>query len=67
MKINMGDADRFIRILIAAVVAALFFAEVVTGTLGTVLMVIGGVFLLTEIVGFCPLYAPFGLKTCKTR
>ena len=67
MKKNMGDADRFIRILIAAIVAALFFAEVITGTLGIVLMVLGGVFLLTGIVGFCPLYAPFGLKTCKTQ
>ncbi|WP_094766821.1 YgaP family membrane protein [Pseudozobellia thermophila] len=37
----------------------------VTGTLGIVLLVLAAVFLLTAFVGFCPLYLPFGLSTCK--
>lgn len=67
MKKNMGLADRIIRVLIAAVIATLFFTNVITGTLGIVLLVLAGVFVLTSLVSFCPLYAPFGLKTCKTR
>ena len=60
----MGTADRLIRVIIAVVVAALYFAEVITGTLGLVLMIVAAVFVLTSLVGFCPLYAPFGLRTC---
>ncbi len=65
MKKNMGSADRLIRVIIAAVVAVLFFTNVLSGTLGVVLLVLAGVFLLTSLVSFCPLYAPFGLSTCK--
>jgi hypothetical protein len=67
MKKNMGAADRIIRILIAAVFAYLYFSGSVTGTVGIVLVVLGVVFLLTSLVGFCPLYAPFGIKTCSSR
>lgn len=67
MTKNMGTADRVIRILVAAVIAILYFTNVVSGTLGIVLLVLAGVFLLTSFVSFCPLYAPFGIKTCKTK
>lgn len=66
MKKNMGTADRIIRTIIAIVVGILYFTDVITGTLGIVLLVLAGVFLLTSLVSFCPLYAPFGIKTCKT-
>lgn len=63
----MGIADRVIRVIIAAVIAGLYFGGIVTGTLGIVLLVLAGIFVLTSLVGFCPLYAPFGIKTCKTE
>jgi hypothetical protein len=65
MKKNMGSADRIIRVIIAAVIAGLFFAKVITGTVGIVLLVLAGVFVLTSLVSFCPLYLPFGISTCK--
>jgi len=67
MKKNMGSADRIIRVILAAVVATLYFTNVITGTLGIVLMVIAAVFVLTSLISFCPLYAPFGLKTCPVE
>ena len=67
MKKNMGSTDRIIRILLAVVFAALYFTGTVTGTLGIVLMVLGAVFVLTSLVSFCPLYAPFGLSTCAVK
>jgi hypothetical protein len=67
MKKNMGNADRVIRIIIAAVVAGLFFANIIPGVLGIVLMVLAGVFVLTSLISFCPLYAPFGISTCKKK
>lgn len=66
MKKNMGTADRIIRLVIAAIITALYFTNVVSGTLGIVLLVLAGVFVLTSIISFCPLYAPFGLSTCST-
>lgn len=67
MKKNMGGADRIVRILLAALFAALYFGGYVTGTLGIVLLALGAVFVLTSLVGFCPLYTLFGIKTCKTQ
>lgn len=67
MKKNMGSADRIIRILIALAIGALYFLEVIEGTLGIVLLVVAAIFLLTSFVSFCPLYAPFGIKTCKSK
>lgn len=67
MKKNMGTADRIIRLIIAAIIVTLYFTEVITGTLGIILMILAGVFVLTSMVGFCPLYAPFGIKTCSRK
>jgi hypothetical protein len=67
MKKNMGTADRIIRTILAALFAILYFTNVLTGTVGIVLMVLAAVFLLTSFISFCPLYAPFGLSTCATE
>jgi hypothetical protein len=67
MKKNMGEADRTVRVLLAVIMGALYFTNTVTGTLGIVLLVLAVVFLLTSFVSFCPLYAIFGLSTCKTK
>ncbi len=63
MKKNMGVADRTLRVLIAAIVAGLAYSGVITGTLAVVLLVFSGVFLLTSLIGTCPLYLPFGIST----
>ncbi len=67
MKKNMGNTDRIIRFIIAAIIAVLYFNGTITGTLGIILMVLAAVFVITSFVSFCPLYAPFGLSTCKTK
>lgn len=67
MKKNMGPADRLIRILLAALFAYLYFGGVVTGTWGLVLVILGGIFVLTSLISFCPLYAPFGISTCPAK
>lgn len=64
MKKNMGSADRIIRLIIAAVIAVLFFTNVISGTLGIVLLVLAGVFVLTSLISFCPLYTLVGINTC---
>ena len=67
MKKNMGSADRIVRVVIAAVLAYLYFTGVVTGTIATIAIVVAVVFLLTSAVGTCGLYMPFGISTCKTE
>lgn len=67
MKKNMGSADRIIRFVIAVVIAILYFTNILTGTLGIVLLVIAGVFMLTSLVSFCPLYTLIGLSTCTAK
>ena len=63
----MGTADRVIRIIIALVVAFLYYNGTVSGTPGIVLLVLAVVFVLTSLVGFCPLYTLFGINTCKRK
>jgi hypothetical protein len=64
---NMGNTDRIIRILIAVAIVVLFLTDVISGTPGIVLIVLAGIFLLTSFISFCPLYLPFGIKTCKKK
>ena len=60
----MGTIDRVVRTIAAIIIAILYFANIISGTLGIVLLVLATVFVLTSLVGFCPLYALFGIKTC---
>jgi hypothetical protein len=65
MKKNMGTIDRAIRILVAVVLAVLYFTNVISGTLGVILLIVAGVFVLTSFISFCPLYTLFGLSSLK--
>ncbi len=65
MKKNMGGMDRLIRIVIAIIAAILYFTGTVPGTLGIILLVVAGVFLLTSFLNFCPLYTVLGINTKK--
>lgn len=67
MKKNMGSIDKIVRVFIAIVILVLYLTDVITGTLGIVLLILAGVFVLTSLVSFCPLYAPFGISTCKKK
>lgn len=67
MKKNVGPADKLIRLVIAAIIAILFFLEVITGTLGLILLIVAGVLVLTSLISFCGLYALLGINTCHSR
>jgi len=61
----MGKIDRITRIIIAAIVAILYWQNIIGGTLAYILLAISGVFVLTSFISFCPIYAAIGLKTTK--
>lgn len=67
MTVNMGSTDKIVRYVVAAVVAVLFFTGNLVGTLGIVLLVLAGVFVLTSLVSFCPLYTLLGINTCSVK
>lgn len=67
MKPNMGNIDRIVRVLIAAVVAVLYFTKVIDGVLAIVLGALAAVFVLTSLISFCPLYTLLGINTCGTK
>jgi hypothetical protein len=61
----MGTIDRVIRILVAVVLVVLYFTNVITGTLGIILLILAGIFVVTSILSFCPLYMLPGISTSK--
>ncbi len=65
MKTNMGSIDKIIRVFIALAIGILILTDVLSGTMAIVLGIVAIVFVLTSLVGFCGLYAVFGINTCK--
>ena len=63
MKKNMGTIDKVVRILVAIAIAGLYFANIISGTVAIILLILAGVFILTSFMSFCPLYYPFGIST----
>ena len=63
MKTNVGTIDRVIRILAALLFAVLYFTGTVSGTLGIVLLTLGGIFLATSFFSFCPIYFGLGINS----
>jgi DUF2892 family protein len=67
MKKNMGGADRMIRFIVAIAVVALYYFNVIEGTLAYILMALAAIFVITSFVSFCPLYSLIGLNTNKEK
>ena len=65
MKKNMGTLDRIIRASVVALIAVLYFTNVISGTWAIILGVVAAVFLVTSLIGICPLYIPFSFSTRK--
>ena len=61
----MSNTDKGIRVLIAIGIALLYYFNIISGTLGIVLVALAIIFLITSLVSFCPLYKIFGINTCK--
>jgi K+-transporting ATPase A subunit len=63
MKKNMGTIDRIIRIMLAIVVIILYITGSITGFAAIILGILAIVFIITSMIGFCPLYMPFKIST----
>jgi len=65
MKTNMGGLDRILRVIVAIVIAGLYFTNQISGTVALVLGAFAIIFIATSLISFCPLYLPFGISTKK--
>lgn len=65
MKQNVGTADKYIRVLLAIVIAILYFTDVISGTLAIILAIIGVALIITSLLSFCPAYAVLTISTVK--
>lgn len=67
MKKNMGTADRIIRVIIAAIISVLYFTGIIQGTFAIVLLTLASIFVLTSVIGSCPIYSVAGFNTCPAK
>lgn len=67
MTRNESTTDRIIRAVTGIALIALWVLGVTQGVLAIILGVVGGVLVLTSLLGFCPLYALFGINTCPVK
>ncbi|HEY8098571.1 MAG TPA: DUF2892 domain-containing protein [Methylobacter sp.] len=63
MKSNVGGIDRVARIVVGLVILSFYFI-LNDGTRWWALL--GMIPLLTGIIGWCPAYLPFGIRTCES-
>lgn len=67
MKKNLGSLDKKVRILIALIVAVLYYFNMVSGALAYIFMAVALILLVTGLINFCPLYRVLGVNTCKIK
>lgn len=60
MKKNIGSIDKIVRITIAAIIGLLYFTDTIPGVIGTILIVVSGILVVTSLISFCPIYKLFG-------
>lgn len=65
MKKNMGRLDRTIRLLVALAFLVLVIAGVVSGIVAGILIALAVIFVLTTLIGFCPMYVPLKASTTE--
>jgi hypothetical protein len=63
MTKNIGSIDKILRFVIAIAIAVLYSINVITGTLGIVLLVVAAILAITAFINFCPIWAAIGVKT----
>lgn len=70
MKSNENSADRAIRVVLGIIALAasyMWLGVMDASILGILAAVVGVVFVLTGLTGFCPAYKLCGMSTCKLK
>ena len=59
--------DKAVRLVLAAIILLLYFTKVISGTFALVLLLVAIIMAGTSLLGFCPLYKPFGISTLRKK
>jgi zinc transporter ZupT len=65
LKANIHDVDKLARIILAIIVAVLYFTGVISGMVAVILAVIAAFLVVTVFINFCPFYHFLGISTKK--
>ena len=63
----MSKVDGTVRLIVAGVIAALYFTNVINGVFATGLVILSGLFIFTGFTNYCPLYVPLRINTCHKK
>jgi hypothetical protein len=64
MQVNEGMIDRLLRGVVAVAIIILFLMGKLPGN-WALLLIFSGSFFMSAMTGYCPLYKPLGINTCK--
>jgi hypothetical protein len=67
LQVNEGRIDRIARLVAGTVLLAIAILGVVAAPLSLVAGAVGAILVATGALGFCPLYALFGVNTCPAK
>jgi hypothetical protein len=67
MKKNIGMTDKIIRGTVAAIIALLYLANIITGTTALILGSIALILFITSVISFCPMYSIFGHNSSRDK
>ena len=65
MTVNVGSADRLIRIVLGLILVLLPFVTNAGSIVAFGAPIVGVVLIVTALFRFCPAYRLFGIRTCK--
>ena len=65
MTVNVGSADRLIRIVLGLILVLMPFVTNAGPILTYGAPIVGVVLIVTALFRFCPAYRLFGIRTCK--
>lgn len=63
MKRNIGNVDKYIRLILATVLVILFYANVFSGLWGILVLMLALILTATSLLNYCPLYDLFKINT----
>jgi hypothetical protein len=67
MKKNVGNKDKTIKTVLAAIVAALYFTGTLEGTFVLILLIVAIIFAVISLINFCPLYKLIGINSYRVK
>lgn len=67
MKRNVGNTDRFVRIIFGIIFLLLFLSNVIDSGVKWAVLGVSVILIVTSFATFCPLYAVLGKNTCEVR